>query len=229
MADNTGKKKSTAPKVNPRSVGKGVAKTLYIIRHGETDLNKRGIVQGRGMDTDLNEAGRKQAEAFYKAYKHIPFDKIYTSTLKRTHQTVQRFVDDGIPWVQYPGLDELAWGIHEGQESTEEIRTAFRDILAAWKNGELHLKFEGGESPLEVKVRQLEVLEKIIESNDDQNILICMHGRALRLFLCLLTESPLSDMDNFAHENTTLYKVHYDGYKFHIIDSNNTDHLRYMV
>ena len=50
-----------------------------------------GIVQGRGMDTELNEKGRAQAEAFYQAYKDVPFDKIYTSTLKRTHQTVQNF------------------------------------------------------------------------------------------------------------------------------------------
>ena len=51
-------------------------KTLYIIRHGETDLNKAGIVQGRGMNTDLNETGRKQAESFFRAYKNVPFDKI---------------------------------------------------------------------------------------------------------------------------------------------------------
>ncbi|RYZ95555.1 MAG: histidine phosphatase family protein, partial [Sphingobacteriaceae bacterium] len=34
-------------------------KTLYIVRHGQTDLNKQGIVQGRGMNTDLNDEGRK--------------------------------------------------------------------------------------------------------------------------------------------------------------------------
>ncbi|MDO8991677.1 MAG: histidine phosphatase family protein, partial [Daejeonella sp.] len=96
-------------------------KTIYIIRHGETDLNKLGIVQGRGMDSSLNEKGLEQAEAFYQAYKQIPFDKIYTSSLKRTHQTVQKFIDSKIPWVQYPGLDELGWGIHEGKESTEEL------------------------------------------------------------------------------------------------------------
>jgi len=228
MTDNIDKKKSKVTGIHPPSGGKG-PKTLYIIRHGETDLNKNGIVQGRGMDTDLNKVGLKQSEAFYRAYKHIPFDKIYTSTLKRTHQTVQKFIDNGIPWVQYSGLDELAWGIYEGRESTEDIRTAFRDILWGWKNGELHLKFDRGESPLEVKERQLEVLEKIIESNNDQNILICMHGRALRLFLCTLTGSPLSEMDNFPHENTTLYKIQYNGDKFHIIDFNNTDHLRYIL
>jgi broad specificity phosphatase PhoE len=44
-------------------------KELYIIRHGETDLNKQGIVQGRGINSDLNDTGRAQAAAFFKMYK----------------------------------------------------------------------------------------------------------------------------------------------------------------
>jgi phosphoserine phosphatase len=205
-----------------------VTKTLYILRHGETDLNKRGIVQGRGMDTDINEQGRRQAEAFYAAYKHVPFDRIYTSTLKRTHQTVEKFIESGIPWVQYPGLDELAWGVYEGKESSEEMRKAFRQMMHYWMHGELHQKFEQGESPLEVKERQLKVLEKLMEKeNSDQNVLICMHGRAMRLFLCLLTDIPLTAMDQFPHLNTSLYKVEYNGRIFRIADFNNTDHLKY--
>lgn len=200
-------------------------KTIYIIRHGETDLNKLGIVQGRGMDTSLNEKGLEQADAFYQAYKRIPFDKIYTSSLKRTHQTVQKFIDSKIPWVQYPGLDELGWGIHEGQESTEKLISSFQTLTSQWKEGELHHKFENGESPLEVKERQLIVLEHLIEENNDRNILICMHGRAMRLFLCLLTNRPLAEMDDFPHSNTTLYKLGYDGNEFHILEFNNTNHL----
>ncbi len=200
-------------------------KTIYIIRHGETDLNKLGIVQGRGMDSILNEKGLEQAEAFYQAYKNIPFDKIYTSTLKRTHQTVQKFIANNIPWIQYPGLDELGWGIHEGQESTEELISYFQTLVSQWRGGELHHKFERGESPLEVKERQLIVLEHLIEENNDQLILICMHGRAMRLFLCLLTDRPLEEMDNFPHSNTTLYKLGYDGKQFHILDFNDTTHL----
>ncbi len=204
-------------------------KIIYIIRHAETDLNKRGIVQGRGMNTDINEFGRLQAEAFYEAYKDVPFDKIYTSTLKRTHQTIQKFIDKGIPWTQYAGLDEMAWGIYEGQESTEDVRVAYDSMMNSWSAGDLHLKFDRGESPLEVKERQLEVLEKLIEGNDAETILICMHGRAMRLFLCLLTDRPLYDMDKFPHTNTTLYKVKYDGEKFEILEFNNTAHLKDLV
>ena len=206
--------------------GSHSAKTLYIIRHGETDLNKLGIVQGRGMNTDLNAYGQQQAQAFYESYKDVPFDKIYTSTLKRTHQTVHSFIRSGIPWTQHPGLDELAWGIYEGQESSDLTRAAFRSMTNNWMRGELHHKFEQGESPLEVKERQLIALDNLVENSQDETILICMHGRALRLFLCLLTELPLSKMDAFPHLNTSLYKVQYDGFKFQITDFNNVDHLK---
>ena len=214
-------------KINPNTGEEQTTdKIIYLIRHGETDLNKNGIVQGRGMDTSLNDKGRQQAEAFYNMYKDVPFDKLYTSTLQRTHQTVQKFIDDGLSWTQYAGLDELAWGIYEGQESTEELRQTFANMMQSWQSGDLHLKFENGESPLEVRERQLEVLEKIIEDKDYKNILICMHGRAMRLFLCILTGAPLFKMDTFPHTNTTLYKLKYDGSKFEIIDFNNTDHLK---
>jgi len=203
-------------------------KIIYIIRHGETDLNKLGIVQGRGMNTSLNEKGLKQAEAFYQAYKQIPFDKIYTSSLKRTHQTVKKFIDSKIPWIQYPGLDELGWGIYEGKETSEELTSNFNNLITQWKEGELHLKFENGESPLEVRERQLIVLENLIEENKDKNILICMHGRAMRLFLCLLTNRPLAEMDNFPHTNTTLYKLGYNGKEFEILEFNNTEHLKIL-
>lgn len=199
---------------------------LYIIRHGETDFNKRGIVQGRGVDSDLNEHGISQAKSFYKAYHHIDFDKIITSTLKRTHQTVKAFIDKGISWEQYTGLDELDWGVNEGREATKEMKEEFYQLTKNWMDGHLHLKFEGGESPIEVNVRQKDVLEKIIADNHDlQKVLICMHGRALRLLLCELLNIPLSNMDNFPHSNVSLYRLKYTNGIFEMLDFNNTDHF----
>ncbi|QJD98500.1 histidine phosphatase family protein [Mucilaginibacter robiniae] len=201
-------------------------KTLYIVRHGQTDLNKQGIVQGRGMDTNLNEEGRLQASLFYKAYHHIPFDKIYISTLKRTQQSIQSFIDFGIPYEKLSGLDELAWGIHEGQPSTPETKAAFFKLMRDWTSGRLDSKFEKGESPNEVKHRQLQALETIMSHPEEKNVLICMHGRAMRLLLCLLTNKPLIEMDNFPHQNLVLYKVTYDGSRFEIADFNNAIHLK---
>jgi probable phosphoglycerate mutase len=203
-----------------------ILKTLYIVRHGQTDLNKQGIVQGRGRNTDLNEEGLKQAALFYKAYQDVPFNKIYISELKRTQQSIQPFIDKGIPYEKLAGLDELAWGIYEGQPSTPETKTAFLKLLRSWMDGDLDVKFEGGESPNEVKLRQQEALKYIMSHTDEELVLICMHGRAMRLFLCLLTGRPLTAMEEFPHQNLILYKVTFDGEKFEISDFNNAEHLK---
>jgi phosphoserine phosphatase len=201
-------------------------KELYIIRHGETELNRLGIVQGRGIDSDLNDTGRAQAAAFYELYKDIKFDKIYTSKLKRTHQTVHRFIESGLPWEQLAGLDELAWGVWEGQPNTEEARAVFKEIIEKWTGGNYEAKFEGGESPNDVLFRLKEAMGVIESRPEEQRVLICMHGRAMRLLLCLLAEKPLAEMVDFPHQNTTLYQINFNGSHYEIIEFNNTEHLK---
>jgi len=203
-----------------------IIKTLYIVRHGQTDLNKQGIVQGRGRDTDLNKEGRRQADLFFRAYKHVPFDKIYVSELKRTQQSIQPFIDEGIPFEKLSGLDELAWGVLEGQPSTPANKAAFMKLLRGWLEGKLDTKFEGGESPNEVKVRQLEALQTIMSHPEEKTVLICMHGRALRLLMCILMNRPLTEMENYPHQNLVLYKVTWNGEKYEIADFNNATHLK---
>lgn len=198
-------------------------KTLYIIRHGQTDLNLKGIVQGRGIDSPLNEMGRKQADAFYAHYRNVDFDKIYTSTLLRTHQTVASFT--GIPTEQLAGLDEIGWGIYEGKEQTADIMEGFADLTERWRMGELDRSVEGGETPNQLAARQRGALTHILSRRDEKTVLVCMHGRAMRVFLCLLIERDIATMDDFPHTNTALYKVHYDGEAFSIVDAYNIDHL----
>jgi len=202
-------------------------KELYIIRHGETELNRLGIVQGRGVNADLNPTGVAQAAAFFNKYKSVPFDKVYTSSLVRTHQTVKAFIDLGLPWEQLPELDEMAWGEWEGKPNTEEARTAFREVVRQWQLGNYDTKFGGGESPNEVGVRLSKAIDHIKHQTDEKTVLVCMHGRAMRLILCLLLEKPYSDMEEFLHTNTTLYRLTFDKNteKFSLIDANNTSHL----
>lgn len=201
-------------------------KEIYIIRHGETSLNKLGIVQGRGIDSDLNDTGRAQAHAFFNHYQGVVFDKVYTSELKRTHQTVKGFIDLGLPWQKLGGLDELAWGLWEGQKSSIKSRAAFREMMEEWQAGNYHARFEGGESPNDVQTRLEEAMQIILSQKNEKIILICMHGRAMRLLLCLLLGKPLSEMSIFPHQNTTLYKLNYVDGKFSVIDFNNTVHLK---
>lgn len=204
-------------------------KEIYIIRHGETELNRQGIVQGRGINSDLNDLGRAQAEAFYQKYQDVPFDKIYTSDLKRTWQTVQKFIDAKLPWEKLSGLDELAWGIWEGKPNTEEAREAFRKMLQSWENGDYTAHFEGGESVQDVYERLKQPMEVLMTRPEEKTVLLCMHGRAIRVFLCLLLGKPLSEMTEFPHQNTVLYKMGFDNGKFSILEFNSAVHLDGLV
>jgi 2,3-bisphosphoglycerate-dependent phosphoglycerate mutase len=200
-------------------------KKIYLVRHGQTKYNLLGVVQGRGIDAPLNETGLAQAEMFYQAYKNIPFEKVYTSLLKRTHESVQAFTSDGIAHEQHPGFDEISWGDHEGAVASAERNTYFKNISSQWRDGHTNIKIEGGESPEDVVVRQEVIMKKILAAEEDL-ILICMHGRAIRILLCHLLNLPLSKMDDFEHHNLGLYVIEHSAGNFNILVENSTRHLR---
>ena len=156
----------------------------------------------------------------------MAFDKIYISKLKRTQQSIQQFIDLGISYEKLEGLDELAWGVLEGEPATPANKAAFLKLIRNWVGGKLDSKFEGGESPNEVKARQLVALETIMSRPEEKDVLICMHGRAMRLFMCILLNKSLTEMESFPHQNLVLYKVTWDGSKYEIVDFNNAKHLK---
>jgi broad specificity phosphatase PhoE len=206
---------------------KSKTKKIYIIRHGETDFNRLGIVQGSGVDSELNDLGNMQAYAFYEYYKNVSFDKIYTSKLKRTHQSVKYFIEKKINWEQHHGLNEICWGNREGKLPDENDTIYFEKVINHWQDGNLEISFEGGESPIEVAKRQTEFLNLIISQENEKNILIAMHGRALRIFLANIIDNNLAKMDKYEHTNLCLYLLNYS-YKtksFTIELSCDTTHL----
>ena len=64
---------------------------FYIIRHGETNENRLGIIQGQ-MDTKLNDTGRHQAHLVGQAVKHINFHQAYTSDLERARKVLHNLL-----------------------------------------------------------------------------------------------------------------------------------------
>jgi broad specificity phosphatase PhoE len=202
-------------------------KSIYLIRHGETDLNRLGVVQGSGVDSPLNEWGEAQATAFFNAYQHVPFDKIYTSALQRTHQSVRRFIKLGIPHESYAGLNEISWGIREGKEPNIGDNNYYRTLVQAWQRGEVAMAAEGGESPEDVRARQIPVIETVLSRPHERNILIAMHGRAIRVLLTALFDQPLVKMDEYEHSNLCLYRINYsyETKLFELEVSNDITHL----
>ncbi len=201
-------------------------KKIYLIRHGQTDFNLRNIVQGSGVDSSLNDTGRTQAAAFYQTYKHVPFQAVYTSALKRTSESVQCFINAGIRHQALKGLNEISWGKKEGQAITPEEDAYYHHMLKQWQEGKTDLRIEGGESPEEVVERMKPALDIILNNDTEETILICMHGRAIRILLCYWLNYPLRAMDMFEHHNLCLYQLNYTGKQFQVVRYNDVNHLQ---
>ena len=201
-------------------------KTIHIIRHGETDYNKNGLIQGQGVDTSINEKGRQQSDAFFKAFKNRPIDKIYLSALRRTKESVAQFLAEGIPYEILSGLNEIGWGDQEGKKFNKETAVAYYSVLDQWKNGNLDERLLRGEYTNEVMQRQRVAMTHIMANHAESEILICMHGRAMRILLAWLLGHALNTMDEFDHTNLGRYQLSYRSDKFIIDMRNDVDHLK---
>ncbi|MFD2247821.1 histidine phosphatase family protein [Pontibacter ruber] len=203
-------------------------KKIYLIRHGQTDFNVQGVVQGSGVDSSLNDIGQRQAQLFYQKYKDIPFDKVYTSTLKRSVQSVQGFIDKGIPHETHAGLNEINWGTREGTRITPEEDAYYHHILHTWSEGNTHICIEGGESPDLVAARQKPFVDLMLSRPEEENVLICMHGRAMRIMLSHMLHYPLRCMDQFLHQNLCLYQLDFTGSMLVVKKYCDVSHLQEM-
>jgi broad specificity phosphatase PhoE len=201
-----------------------MSKTVYIVRHGETEYNRLGIVQGAGVDASLNDTGRLQAQAFYQHYQQTGFELVITSTLRRTHETVAPFIDAGLPWEQFGEINEICWGKHEGQKSTPDMHAQYKAVVEAWESGNLQASLEGAEGAADLQERLGNFVQHL-NQRPEERILICSHGRAMRALLCLLKEQHLRLMNNYKHDNTGLYKANYREATYHFLLENDTTHL----
>ena len=89
---------------------------IYFVRHGQTDWNKAGRIQGH-TNTELNNEGRKQAQIVKEKLNGIKFDKVFASPLKRAKETAQIISEQEI--VFDDRLKERCNGELEGKIKTE--------------------------------------------------------------------------------------------------------------
>lgn len=180
--------------------------TFYLARHGQTEYNRKGIVQGRRIDSVLNATGRRQAEALTERFAEVELDAIYTSTLRRARQTADALAKDhpDVPVHHLKDLEEMSWGAYEGRPATGAVLEAFEAVKARWRAGDFGAAVDGGESVLQVRRRALRAVRQILDEQAGQAVLVVTHGRFLRVLIASLLnqEYGLEKMHEIEHTNT---------------------------
>jgi len=131
---------------------------LNLIRHGLTPWNESGQFQGQS-DIELSEQGITQAETLHERFKRHEFDYIYSSPLKRAHQTATIALPNQ-DIVLDDRLKEINFGIFEGSDLATNQQKPEWDV---WYADTFKLQAPGGESYEELRLRAVNWLDELPE------------------------------------------------------------------
>ncbi len=179
---------------------------LYLMRHGQTDWNASGKLQGK-TDTALNEIGVSQVHNASLKLVREQIETIYASDLKRAKKSadIASNVLD-LPVHYTKRLREMCFGKAEGMKKND-IQAVFPYIYQAFndiKNPERYaISYPGGETIGEVQQRFMKLINKLFEEGRER-VLLVTHGMLIRIF----TETCLKKTIRL--ENGSVLRVVFD-------------------
>ncbi|MFW6075348.1 MAG: histidine phosphatase family protein [Chloroflexota bacterium] len=187
---------------------------LWLVRHGETQSNIDGVFQGQ-LDTDLTERGIRQASAVGEALRVIEFEAAFSSDLRRAADTAnQVLAGRSTSLTLDPRLRELHYGVLQGISYNDFPRVlASHGIERDWGPGlfsETGMAAPEGESLQEMNARLTEFLsdlDRMIETDEVENVLLVSHGGTLRTLMTILLELPLEARNAFTFANCSVSRV----------------------
>ncbi|MBC1734742.1 histidine phosphatase family protein [Listeria seeligeri] len=203
-------------------------RTIYFVRHGKTEWNMTGQMQGWG-DSPLVAEGIAGAKAVGEVLKDTQIDAVYTSTSKRTKDTAAYILADrDIEIRALEELKEMNFGTWEGVTVTEIDEKHPEERAKILHSPETYkAEVNGGETYYELAERLLQGVQKIVSETKNGNILVVSHGMSLTLLLYLLQGGTVEDHRKEAPRilNTSISVVDYENGEFTLRKLNEIGHL----
>lgn len=193
-------------------------KTLYLIRHAESEANKQRILASR-RPFPLTEEGKKDAELIARELKDIvTIDKIISSPLIRAKETAQEFSHVyNLPIEEEERIIEQELGIYSGMtyDQVKEEKKYETDTQKRWN----WIPSGGGESYEMIGKRILSFFKSLESVEEGKNILIVTHAVSFRLIRAVL-ENTLPSYPSHFPNNGEIWKVKFTSVgQFHEIES----------
>ena len=196
---------------------------IYLMRHGETDYNKKGLIQG-SLDIPLNEYGIRLAELTRDGFRKegLKFDKAYCSPLIRARQTADILLEGQDTLISYDDrICEMNFGEGEGILLKDiSIKPEYENIDYLFHDPEKYVATEVGESYEALFQRVKDFLEQEIypKENSYKNVLVCCHGGIIRAFLAFLKKLELSQFWNNHQPNCSVNIIEIKDHSLHILE-----------
>ncbi|MDW7616858.1 histidine phosphatase family protein [Peribacillus sp. SIMBA_075] len=186
--------------------------TICLVRHGQTDWNALGKLQGQ-TDIPLNELGKIQARQCGEFLSEEDWDVIISSPLKRARETaeiISNYIE--VPVIEKIAFIEKNFGVAEGMTAAER-KAAFTDKL-----------YPGQENQDSLRNRLMNGLQEIQKEYPDKKVILVAHGAVIHFILRLMSNESIvsKEMRLF---NACLSTIRFDADSWIIDDFNQVNHL----
>lgn len=206
---------------------------LLLVRHGETDWNADGRIQG-SSDVPLNETGRRQAHRLRQRLASAFIDAVYSSDLIRCVETARIVLGAerdalrrAVPLRVASALREITYGQWEGRTRSQLEAAGHGSWLSAWVRGAPCPTPKGGESREQVDARVDRFLSCIFPRHAGQTVLVVSHGGPLRLLIARLLGQPVAGWGGVRQANTGLSELLLrPGGDVEFVRVNDVEHLK---
>jgi len=182
--------------------------TLHLVRHGETEWNRDGRIQG-WADTPLSEVGREQARELAATLVERPIGAIYSSDLRRAYETAETLARQlGLQVRTTPALRERHFGDNEGRVAAEVAAELGTRSGTTWHGADD--RHPGGESIREVYSRVAAFLDELLQRPPAEEIAIVTSGGPIRFATAYVAREPVETVVWRAVDNCSVTTVEVD-------------------
>ncbi len=194
--------------------------TFYIVRHGETQWNRAGILQGQ-KDSPLTEEALRAAAKRSKDFKKIDFADAFSSDLFRSQRTAEIIAaEHKLAVTTNKLIRERAFGEYDGMKITEfreklREKIEYRESLSE-KEQFSHKLRDDIESDEEIVTRLITFIRETAIAYPDKNVLVVAHGAIMRAFLIHLGFGNYQELAHGAISNLGYFVLESDGVEFFI-------------
>lgn len=203
-----------------------MAKT-YLVRHGESVANTKGIYQGQTFNTPLSDVGKLQAKALAKYFDEVNIKKILASPLLRTKQTAQEVADlKNMNVVDTFEVIETNHGEWEGINK-KIIEEKWPEIYKTWIETPADTKFPKGEAFLETQERILNWWNNMVSKNEDT--LVVTHDNIIRIIVANVLGLPLNNIWKFELNPAAVTIIETDENTYHLLALDKKKHLQNLM
>ena len=158
---------------------------VYVVRHGQTAWNVGEIFRGRA-DIPLDETGKQEVHLAGAALKDESIHAVYSSPLSRSMETAENIAKfHKIPVTPLDAIIDISYGEWEGL-SSEDVQKKYPELYALWLNEPHKVRFPGGESLDEVRLRTMAALEELLAKHENENFVLVAHRVPNKVMCCAI-------------------------------------------